>query len=74
MLSRVYRLAGPLPPLVSLLVDALLGQHARTADPEAAVLVGRAFRRASRRGIFGAIQSVGLLFPASPRTEVPRDW
>ena len=37
--------------------------HARAADPEAAALVGGAFRRASRRGMSGAIQSVSLHRP-----------
>jgi pimeloyl-ACP methyl ester carboxylesterase len=63
LLSRVYRLTGPLPPLVNLLTDALLGPHARTADPQAAALVGGAFRRASRRGMSGAIGSVSLHRP-----------
>lgn len=56
-------LSRALPPLVNLLTDALLGPHARTADPEAAALVGGAFRRASRRGMSGAIQSVTLHRP-----------
>ena len=63
VLSRVYRVSGPLPPLVSLLTDALLGPHVRSADPQAAALVGGAFRRASRRGMFGAIESVSLQRP-----------
>ena len=36
--SRRSGLAGP--PLVNLLIDALLGSHARAADPETAALVG----------------------------------
>lgn len=63
LLSRVYRLTGPVPPLVNLLTDALLGTHARAADPEAAALVGGAFRRATRRGMSGAIGSVSLHRP-----------
>ena len=63
LLSRVYRLTGPVPPLVNLLTDALLGPHARTADPDAAALVDGAFRRASRRGMYGAIQSMSLRRP-----------
>jgi pimeloyl-ACP methyl ester carboxylesterase len=63
LLLRVYQLTGPLPPLVSILTDALLGPRARAADPEAAALVGAAFRRASRRGMSGAIQSVSLHRP-----------
>jgi pimeloyl-ACP methyl ester carboxylesterase len=60
LLTGVYRLTGPVPPLVSLLTDALLGPGARAADPEAAAVVGGAFRRASRRGMSGAIGSVSL--------------
>jgi pimeloyl-ACP methyl ester carboxylesterase len=63
LLSRVYRLTGPVPPLVNLVTDALLGPHARTADPQAAALVGAAFRRATRRGMSGAIGSVSLHRP-----------
>jgi pimeloyl-ACP methyl ester carboxylesterase len=63
LLTGVYRLTGPLPPLVNLLTGALLGPGARAADPEAAALVGSAFRRASRRGMAGAIQSVSLRRP-----------
>jgi pimeloyl-ACP methyl ester carboxylesterase len=63
VLSRVYRLSGPLPPLVTLLTDVLLGPQARSADPEAAALVGGAFRRAGRRGMSEAIQSVSLHRP-----------
>jgi len=63
LLTAVYRLTGPLPPLVGVLTDALLGPHARTTDPEAAALVGGAFRRASRRGMSGAIGSVSLRRP-----------
>jgi pimeloyl-ACP methyl ester carboxylesterase len=63
LLTSVYRLTGPLPPLVSLLTDALLGPGARAADPEAAAVVGSAFRRASRRGMAGAIRSVSLRRP-----------
>src|SRR5215470_12165304 len=40
VLTGVYRLTGPAPPLANLLIDALLGPHARAADPQAAALVG----------------------------------
>jgi pimeloyl-ACP methyl ester carboxylesterase len=63
LLTGVYRLTGPLPPLVNLLTDALLGPGARAADPEAAAVVGSAFRRASRRGMSCAIRSVSLRRP-----------
>ena len=75
VLSRVYQLTGPVPPLVNLLTDVLLGPHAPTADPKAAALVGAAFRRASRRGMSGAIQSVSLhrpdLTPLLPAITAP---
>jgi pimeloyl-ACP methyl ester carboxylesterase len=35
LLASLYRLAGPLPPLVNLLVDALLGPRARARTPRA---------------------------------------
>jgi pimeloyl-ACP methyl ester carboxylesterase len=63
LLASLYRLAGPVPPLVHTLTDALLGPHARTTDPEAAALVGDAFRRATRQGMYIAIQSVSLNRP-----------
>jgi pimeloyl-ACP methyl ester carboxylesterase len=63
VLTGVYRLTGPVPPLVNLLTDALLGPHARAADPQATALVGAAFRRATRRGMSGAIGSVSLHRP-----------
>jgi hypothetical protein len=40
-----------------------LGPQARAADPEAAALVGGAFRRATRRGMSGATGSVSLHRP-----------
>ena len=63
LLTWLYRLTGPLPPLVSLLTGALLGPGARATDPEGAALVGGAFRRARRRGMAGAIQSISLHRP-----------
>jgi pimeloyl-ACP methyl ester carboxylesterase len=63
LLTRLYRLIGPLPPLVNLLTGALLGPDARAADPEGAALVGGAFPQARRRGMAGAIQSISLRRP-----------
>jgi pimeloyl-ACP methyl ester carboxylesterase len=63
LLRRLYRLAGPVPPLVNLLVDALLGPRARTDDPEGAALVADAFRRADRRGMHAAIGWLSLARP-----------
>jgi pimeloyl-ACP methyl ester carboxylesterase len=63
LLRSLYRLAGPLPPLVNLLVDALLGPRARTKDPQGAALVADAFRRADRRGMAAAIGWLSLARP-----------
>jgi pimeloyl-ACP methyl ester carboxylesterase len=62
-LASAYRIAGPVPPLVNPLTDALLGPYARTDDPEGAVIVADAFRRASRRGMYAAIRWVSLTRP-----------
>jgi pimeloyl-ACP methyl ester carboxylesterase len=75
LLSWLYRLAGPVRPLVNLLVDALLGPRARTEDPEGAALVADAFRRAGRRGMYAATRGVSLgrpdLTPTLDRLATP---
>ncbi len=75
LLLWLYRLAGPLRPLINLLVDALLGPRARTDDPEGAALVADAFRRADRRGMVAAIRGVSLgrpdLTPVLDRIATP---
>lgn len=75
LLRSLYRLAGPVPPLVNLLVDALLGPRARAEDPEGAALVGDAFRRADRRGMQAAIGWLSLgrpdLTPVLDRLDTP---
>jgi pimeloyl-ACP methyl ester carboxylesterase len=63
LLRSLYRLAGPVPPLVNLLVDALLGPRARAEDPQGAALVADAFRRADRRGMYRAIGWLSLARP-----------
>jgi pimeloyl-ACP methyl ester carboxylesterase len=63
LLRWLYRLAGPVPPLVNLLVDALLGPRARAEDPQGAALVADAFRRADRRGMSAAIGWLSLTRP-----------
>ncbi|HEX6678312.1 MAG TPA: alpha/beta fold hydrolase [Actinomycetes bacterium] len=63
LLRWLYRLAGPVPPLVNLLVDALLGPRARAEDPKGAALVADAFRRADRRGMHAAIGWLSLARP-----------
>lgn len=59
LLSTLYRLLGA-RPVVNLLVDALLGPHARTQDPDGAAIVADAFRRADRRGMYDAIRWLSL--------------
>jgi pimeloyl-ACP methyl ester carboxylesterase len=75
LLRWLYRLAGPVPPLVNLLVDALLGPRARTKDPQGAALVADAFRRADRRGMHAAIGWLSLgrpdLTPVLDRIATP---
>jgi pimeloyl-ACP methyl ester carboxylesterase len=75
LLRWLYRLAGPVPPLVNLLVDALLGPRARAEDPEGAALVGDAFGRADRRGMQAAIGGLSLgrpdLTPVLDRLDTP---
>ena len=62
LLAVLYRIAGP-GPVVSPLLDALLGPKARAEDPEAAAMVAGAFRRAERRGMFDAIRWLSLRRP-----------
>jgi pimeloyl-ACP methyl ester carboxylesterase len=62
LLRGVYRIAGP-GPVISPLIDALLGPKARAGDPGAAAIVAGAFRRARRRGMFDAIGWVSLRRP-----------
>jgi pimeloyl-ACP methyl ester carboxylesterase len=58
--ASLYRVFGPVRPVVTPLVDALLGPQARTEDPAAAAIVADAFRRASRRGMYAAIRWASL--------------
>jgi pimeloyl-ACP methyl ester carboxylesterase len=60
LLSSLYRITGPVRPLVNTLVDALLGPRARADDPDGAALVADAFRRANRRGMYAAIRWLSL--------------
>lgn len=59
LLAALYRIAGP-GPVISPLVDGLLGPKARAEDPEGAAIVAGAFRRAERRGMFDAIRWLSL--------------
>lgn len=63
LLSSLYRITGPVRPLVNPLVDALLGPRARAHDPDGAALVADAFRRANRRGMYAAIRWLSLRRP-----------
>jgi pimeloyl-ACP methyl ester carboxylesterase len=60
LLASLYRICGPVRPLVNPLVDALLGPRARTGDPEGAAIVAGAFRRAGRPGMYAAIWWLSL--------------
>ena len=60
LVASLYRIGGPVRPVVNPLVDALLGPQARTDDPPGAAIVADAFRRADRRGMYAAIRWVSL--------------
>jgi pimeloyl-ACP methyl ester carboxylesterase len=60
LLVGVYRLTGPIRPLVTAVSDALLGPHSAVSRPADARLVGAAVRRATRRGLYRAMRSVML--------------
>ncbi len=53
LLAGLYRVTGP-RPLADWLVAAHLGPKAKTEDPEGFAIVGDAFRRADRRGMYDA--------------------
>ncbi len=59
-LVALYRLTGPIRPLVRQVGDALLGPHARTADPDAFRVVTEPLRRADRRTMHSALWSLML--------------
>lgn len=59
-LLPVYRLLGPIRPIVGAITEALLGPG---SDPRDARLVGDAFRRAGRSGMYNAIRSASLNRP-----------
>ena len=60
MLLAVYRLTGPITPLVKPLCDALIG---RSGDAQYKRLVAEAFRRAARAGMANAVRSISLHRP-----------
>jgi len=60
LLVGVYRLTGPIGPLITSVSDALLGPHSAVRKPADARLVGDALRRATRPGLYRAMRSVML--------------
>jgi pimeloyl-ACP methyl ester carboxylesterase len=75
LLAGLYRLTGPVGPLINLVSDALLGSHSAARKPADARLVGDAIRRATRHGLYLAMRSVMLnrrdLTPALGAVTVP---
>jgi pimeloyl-ACP methyl ester carboxylesterase len=62
-LVSLYRLVGPVGPLVKAVERGLLSPHTCAADPDAVRLVGESLRRANRRGMYTAMRSVMLARP-----------
>ncbi len=58
-LVTLYRMTGPIRPLVKTVTNALLGRSS-ASNPENARLIGDALRRAKRRGLYLAMRSVML--------------
>ena len=70
-----YRLAGPVPPLTTAVMNVLLGKELSRTHPQQFQAVSRTFRQAPRRGMHEAMQSVMLhregLDPLLPRIGAP---
>jgi pimeloyl-ACP methyl ester carboxylesterase len=62
-LVTLYRLVGPIGPLVKAVEQGLLSPQTRATDPDAVRLVGDALRHADRRGMYTAMRSVMLARP-----------
>jgi pimeloyl-ACP methyl ester carboxylesterase len=62
-LVTLYRLIGPVGPLVKAVEEGLLSPQTRATDPDAVRLVGDALRHADRRGMYTAMRSVMLARP-----------
>jgi pimeloyl-ACP methyl ester carboxylesterase len=62
-LVGLYRLVGPVGPLVKAVEEGLLSPQTRATDPDAVRLVGDALRHAGRRGMYTALRSVMLARP-----------
>ncbi|MDQ2897667.1 MAG: alpha/beta hydrolase, partial [Actinomycetota bacterium] len=63
MLVALYRLIGPVGPLLKAVEDGLLAPQTRAWDPEAVRLVADALRHAQRRGMWIAMRSLMLARP-----------
>jgi pimeloyl-ACP methyl ester carboxylesterase len=59
----LYRLVGPVGPLVKAVERGLLSPQTRATDPDAVRLVGDGLRHADRRGMYTAMRSVMLARP-----------
>jgi pimeloyl-ACP methyl ester carboxylesterase len=59
----LYRLVGPVGPLVKAVERGLLSPQTRATDPDAVRLVGDALRHAGRRGMYTAMRSMMLARP-----------
>ena len=60
LLVGLYRLTGPIGPLITTVSDALLGSHSAVRKPADARLIGDAVRRATRKGLYLAMRSLML--------------
>jgi pimeloyl-ACP methyl ester carboxylesterase len=60
LLVGLYRLTGPIGPLITAVSDAVLGSHSAVRKPADARLIGDAVRRATRKGLYLAMRSVML--------------
>ncbi len=74
-LVQLYRVVGPVRPLVAAVSDALLGSQAVAAEPERTAQVMAAFRNAHRPSMLHAMRSVmldrGDLADRLPRIAAP---
>jgi pimeloyl-ACP methyl ester carboxylesterase len=74
-LVALYRLVGPVGPLVKAVERGLLSDRTRATDPDAVRLVAGAIRHAERRGMYTAMRCVMLarrdLTPTLPDVAAP---
>ncbi len=63
VLVALYRLVGPVRPLLKAVEGGLLAPQTRAADPEAVRLVADTIRHAQRRGMWIAMRSLMLARP-----------